>query len=732
MLFPMKKILFTLAIAISTSFFSQTIEFDTIGRIIKLDATTTVVASNTAALNTQANDLKISLTNFSITCAKTKEKLTDPDYEAFLKRYVSNSTYTTILSFYSNPENLSVVKKINSYSITPVYYWDSGLLKKSVVYNRALIEAYNDLYKSEGIKTLDSKKAKVIADFIVTANDTLEICKNNLKILDDKFDPILLAEIYNYLNRKGPGSTASEMAEIKTWLSSTWVKEWLWVKKGSAVLNPFDFTSKAFVAKNPEYDETKAKSYNEFIDGAIQKYLDEPSMTKIEDFKKAIAEQGRGKEIYSLKAKNDALIQANQKLMEALCQTTVTLNQFNSDLLKYENKYFVSGVKETTINGNNSTYLNRPIRIDVDSTKRIIVLNVETNRKTFLKEKEEAIKDKSSFQIGVDSVASGLGQIAGVIAKFTPYGSLFDPIQKVDKIVLTKPEFEKANFNGAYAMSGVVHSKKNKPLDLLNQYYLATGQTPTNISDETQIKDLMKKARESIKETLNQRLYDYEQFANTFCNTIVPPSTLTATTNKTSLYKNEILITKDNEKAALNRVQIKSYMSADKSDTVLISDFKYKSGKVYRSVLGAGLVVNPWPNRFIQTEVVEESGKITIKNNNQMFNFVAGIHVHFGDGLFVLDDKLTPETDRNGRISLFAGVGITKKPLDNIFLGLGYDIVPGLKLTAYLKLYRNDIVTIKNNEITYREIHYMPAPAIGINIDATSLITALTNITKLK
>ncbi len=106
-------------------------------------------------------------------------------------------------------------------------------------------------------------------------------------------------------------------------------------------------------------------------------------------------------------------------------------------------------------------------------------------------------------------------------------------------------------------------------------------------------------------------------------------------------------------------------------DTVQIAELKFKTDAYHRFQLSAGLAYTT--SLFVQSSAKEENGQITISNNAQQFRLILGVHVYLGKGLFVHDNSFPGRFTE--RISAFAGVGIPK-PLENVYLGFGYDVTP--------------------------------------------------------
>ena len=99
-----------------------------------------------------------------------------------------------------------------------------------------------------------------------------------------------------------------------------------------------------------------------------------------------------------------------------------------------------------------------------------------------------------------------------------------------------------------------------------------------------------------------------------------------------------------------------------------------------------------------------------------------GLHTHLGKGLFLQEDKFKAGWSN---WSIFTGIGIPD-PLGNLYLGISFDPVPGLKLISGLHFYRYTKYSIINNEISDKSTIYRTSfPFLSLNIDPVSFIKAI-------
>ena len=186
-----------------------------------------------------------------------------------------------------------------------------------------------------------------------------------------------------------------------------------------------------------------------------------------------------------------------------------------------------------------------------------------------------------------------------------------------------------------------------------------------------------------------------------------------------AVYHSKALSTEPYDSPVKNELQLVSFKG---KDSVKIGQkFAYKVGKNYRFQLSAGIAYTF--KDYIQSKAEEKDGKIAITSTAQNYRLIVGVHIHFGKGLFLQDNRFLGRFSE--RSSFYIGVGVPK-PLENVYTGLGYDLVPGLKITAGVHIYRNDKYTIQNNSIIEQRMQYKCAgPFAAIEIDPSSLLKAL-------
>jgi hypothetical protein len=704
----------------------QVISFDTLGKITALtigpkpiDATLINAAlAQTAGKDHQAivadhvlNESFINTVNF----------LKGVQMQKFWKRYLGTSNYDSYITYYGRVQG-TFKTKLEAAKTDALFYYEKDTVFRRNLFNRAMMTAFTDEYTSH-YKTqlflpqsLDS--LRILAGFINTTSNVLESYKKqiNEKTDDDAFDE-LYGKLYLFLKEIDVPVTEEPtnhfVKKTKDILNSQWIKEWLWVRNGEISLNPLDFTSKDFIAQHPEYDETRSKLYNDFVERSIDNMLSSTDAQDLEKFKNLLKEKGRGKELYSYKERYDSLLAKNTSFLKAATEGTTALNQLSPDSIGNGGTHVITEHNEFKIANNNAS-LESALKIGKDPAKKIAVINVPNIGKIKLDAKTASIADRSRFQTSLDSVVGQLGILAGFIGGLTPAAPFLAIIRPKETSAINKVQ---------------EISKKDIPKkeDQLKSYFnlIDSKEKVDKKTAEKRIASIKKELQIQLAEAISE----YEILQKAFCNTTLPPSTIKPLKNTSAKYRTVTLYAQNTSKPSEVKARI---LSITGTDTTVIKQFEYRTGKVYRVQMSAGAVYNLFVNepRYQQTKIEKVDGQIKISNSQQPFNLFVGVNFYcLGKGLFIQDDRAFRH---QGRWSLIAAIGISKMPTDNFFLGLSYDIVPGLRANLLTQFFRNDKFFIENDEIVYQRVAYKWAPvSVGLSIDPVTLTKGISNLLKL-
>lgn len=701
------------------------------GKIIAFDS---AVKTSTATLQGQLDTIstkKTAIESFHATLQgnykAAKELIAKPAYNAFLKRYLNSGKYNAFNSGF-NPSDTAtnpVLVELHKNPIQYHYKSSTNSIVKTDLLNHAYLNVYNNLYNTQfasgGTPILNDDELKSIRITLKSYHDTIAGFKSKMEKSPDFFDVALYSDIYKYLEHFNTLFTdpSSDIGKVKTVLNSNWVASWLWLKKGKMSLNPYDLATSDFYIAHPEYDVNKAEIYNQFIKKSITKITDSARFKDLDDLKKALNELEKGKEIF-LDSRNKEAQADYEKQLKTLTTTSVVLTVLNKSLLSPTSKTYyldVDSDPDTDVG-----FLKDPARVDEDKARKILVYNAIVDDKFNVVQKSTAIEDKSRFQVGLDSVVGRVSQLAGLIATFTPFNSLLSPFR-----LQNNGTIKTTAGNNAFT----ARDRAKTAVDTLNNYYVAAAITNKNITNNLMAREEIKKIKAATVKSMEEHVFDSKNLMEIFFTfATIPTGTLSGQSDTAPSYTSVPLSIKIPDKVTSNQVEITRINA--KKDTTTLREFDYRAGKLHRFQVSAGLLYTAFSNQaqFRQTTVVENEGRIEVKNETQPFTFFVALHTYpFKKGLFIQDDKIETKYWLS-RIGIVTGLGISKNPLDNFYVGGSYDVVPGLKVNALCRFYRNDDVVIRNDKIVDRYIRYRPAFSVGLSIDPLSLTKTLTSLTK--
>lgn len=148
--------------------------------------------------------------------------------------------------------------------------------------------------------------------------------------------------------------------------------------------------------------------------------------------------------------------------------------------------------------------------------------------------------------------------------------------------------------------------------------------------------------------------------------------------------------------------------------------FMYKTGNYYRVWGSAGVayIFSDYTNNVVTTNDAKEIGKI--ENKNPQFIATAGVNIYPFRKYYPLDDRLIGHKGAFlSRVSLYEGIGITEGSYTkHFFSGIGFDIVPGLKIVPLWHFYIHTKYEVVENKVVSEHAGFKSGgPALSINVD---------------
>lgn len=160
----------------------------------------------------------------------------------------------------------------------------------------------------------------------------------------------------------------------------------------------------------------------------------------------------------------------------------------------------------------------------------------------------------------------------------------------------------------------------------------------------------------------------------------------------------------------------------DKDVDSTFRNLKFKTGKLHYFDASAGL---SYTVTDYTVPVSQSNGLPTTKTGDQL-QLQAGLHI-YPWGYVKVDDRVfaTKPMSALHRFSLYVGLAISSKPLDHIYTGIGYDIVPGIKPITGVHWFKNTRYQIINNQVFNQADGYEPTWFVGLNIEPLTLTKIL-------
>lgn len=669
-----------------------------------------------------------------------------------------SSALSTYFSSLVIPFNNNLKKTNNDNSFFVSGFNDSKIeLWRKNQFNLFVIQYYNATYAAapDALKRLNRNEIltnKNRFDFFTNKADSLLklVYKNNGTVEWEHF--VGMRDFIAELAKADPGFRLERrpytFEEMKTLFKNDWFKQWLWFRSGTISINPLGFTTEQNFQISAG-DEELTKMSNRYVDTMLARHLRFDTAANVDRYDKLLLQKGKAKERINTSDKVKELIKANTTEMDKLIITSNLLNKVQIPKTgMFASFSATDGFNDTQPDLYVKKYLSFSLR---EEDKKIIALyNIPKGYKGKLIEENKAIPFRSNFQDGLDTALSYAGKVFAFATQLSPYASIFGVNSKenISNRIVTLPavldagrgtpasesfyDRLKISLEKSGKFDSIAFKRTRDSINLdsgLNRQFnlkrLPNAYRRINSNDLNNYYNTFFDKYEQVLEIRKKEVFNEVRkdslllsgMYTIFDEAKLLPKKLEEKSDKDPAFFTSILSTSPSDSSIEKKVTPIAYAR----DTLSAQSFKYKAGKRMSWQLGAGLsytVAN-----FTQTKATEENGQIKIENTSQAYRFIVGMHYHFGKGLFVHDNRFGGRFVE--RSSAYLGVGIPK-PLENVYLGYAYDLVPGLKLTTGLHFYRNDTYTILNNSIIDKKLRYNVAfPFFAIQIDPNSLLKTL-------
>ncbi|MDB5251675.1 MAG: hypothetical protein JWP27_844 [Flaviaesturariibacter sp.] len=545
---------------------------------------------------------------------------------------------------------------------------------------------------------------------------------------------------------------------LRIFREDTLYKSWLWFTEGMFNINPFGFTTPDRVWMYPGIDSVNSARFDE----AVRKSLDDPAgccdgdPKKIEALVKA---SGTGKQLFKKEfaysdetlgiTTLDALQRSKRIRNEISWPVTEPLDsKWKSVLMPTDSSYLLN------YDAANDYKLSTTIPKAIAENEKAFVLvhNVPEDMTIKLVDARENGVDQSNGE----KVAGELfEQVGSAVTLLNPVGAAWALVRS--KFANASPAVSPRTISPTYdwSESVVVLNKRTGQKSLFNKNSLDAmvrldddviriDQTLTSENVIREYADKMGISRDtaerlilcgppridydsaridaSVKNVLawfEQKLSTYRTWAKSttvlpgllkndsllittllaFPDRSLPPDTLAMKTNDKPVYRTVVFEPDLSSPPAKNKFTLtETAPKASGGDTTrVIAKKEVRSGKLFRFDVSAGIA---YTFTDYTANIASTSGNtFKVKADDDQLRLIAGLHIYPWQ-LFKQDDSFLGITSGHfrNRVSLFVGVGIPE-PLRNYYTGIGFDLIPGFKLTVGAHLVRSSKYKIVNNEV---------------------------------
>ncbi len=267
--------------------------------------------------------------------------------------------------------------------------------------------------------------------------------------------------------------------------------------------------------------------------------------------------------------------------------------------------------------------------------------------------------------------------------------------------------------------------KNNKPKNKINEDEIAKIKNKVSGSTSEVAKSICLDNTDTTYINYLQSLYSIA-IAPTFIDT-----KMEAINTNTPIYHTDKYQLSNQEASYRNDYKV---LAVTKKDGNIVSQIKIDSsyikvGKFHYLQTVAGIAFTP--NAGFITSVDTANGGFSINRDEDRFRLIVGLR-WYPWGLYNLVEptrNIFKDKRWLHRLSVLAATGIPK-PFQNMYAGIGFDVVPGLNLSTGVHWQQQNSYSIVNNQVKDRNVGYKPNVFYAVTIDPNLFVTAIKSLVK--
>ncbi len=298
----------------------------------------------------------------------------------------------------------------------------------------------------------------------------------------------------------------------------------------------------------------------------------------------------------------------------------------------------------------------------------------------------------------------------------------------VEQPVITSQALD--NLSAAGTLPAITNPTPPNKMDVQTFAYISgIGNTcpvcPT-VKNPPAVTDCAKKYNSKLAELRNK--FQLYQFWDSLSNiSQVPPMALENVYNDSALMSTDLIFPDGSYKPPYQYLYKLTIKDTSKSLSLInpLDSSGYRVGKrrIFELALGAAYSFTS----VRQTNIASDSsGNLMPSTTEQKVQFVVGLKYHFLKGIYwenteFLAGKALCDGTLKERVFIFLGVSIPN-PLNNIYTGLGVDLVPGLNINAGAQWYQYTQYQVNNNTIIKQTTQFRPAFYGAVTFDPVLIV----------